>query len=73
MDFKTIALTRQSCREYDPSRDVEEEKLQAVLEMVRLAPSACNALTACLNCPGVVRSKLEMRITPTVLSSVFVK
>ncbi len=42
MDFKTIALTRQSCREYDPSRDVEDEKIQAVLEMVRLAPSACN-------------------------------
>lgn len=42
MDFKTIALTRQSCREFDPNRTVEDEKLQAVLEMLRLAPSACN-------------------------------
>ena len=50
MDFMTIAQTRQSCRSYDP-RPVEEEKLQAILEAVRLAPSACNGqpyhLTVC--------------------------
>jgi nitroreductase len=50
MDFMTIAQTRQSCRSYD-SRPVEEEKLQAILEAVRLAPSACNGqpyhLTVC--------------------------
>lgn len=51
MDFLSIAKTRQSCRSYDENRPVEEEKLQAVLEAVRLAPSACNGqpyhLTVC--------------------------
>ena len=42
MDFTTIAQQRQSCRKYDPLRPVEEEKLQAILEAGRLAPSACN-------------------------------
>ncbi len=42
MDFLQIANTRQSCRSYDSQRPVEEEKLQAILEAVRLAPSACN-------------------------------
>lgn len=41
MNFNEIALQRQSCRSYDP-RPVEEEKLRAVLEAARLAPSACN-------------------------------
>ena len=43
MDFLTIANTRQSCRSYDKTRPVEQEKLDAVLEAFRLAPSACNA------------------------------
>lgn len=42
MDFLKIANTRQSCRSYDESRPVEDEKLAAVLEAARLAPSACN-------------------------------
>ncbi len=42
MDFLQIANTRQSCRSYDRQHPVEEEKLQAILEAVRLAPSACN-------------------------------
>lgn len=44
MNFTEIALTRQSCRNYDPDRPVESEKLHAVLESARLAPSACNGL-----------------------------
>ena len=51
MNFLEIANTRQSCRSYDESRPVEQEKLDAVLEAVRLAPSACNGqpyhLTVC--------------------------
>ena len=43
MNFTEIAKNRQSCRSYDEARPVEEEKLQAVLEAARLAPSACNA------------------------------
>ncbi len=42
MNFLQIAKTRQSCRSYDESRCVEEEKLAAVLEAAQLAPSACN-------------------------------
>jgi len=42
MNFTEIALTRQSCRSYDSSRPVEQEKLLAVLEAARLSPSACN-------------------------------
>ena len=42
MDFLEIAKNRQSCRNYDPDRPVEPEKLNAVLEAARLAPSACN-------------------------------
>ena len=42
MNFTEIALTRQSCRSYDPCRVVEKEKLEAILAAARLAPSACN-------------------------------
>lgn len=42
MNFMEVANARQSCRSYDPERPVEAEKLQAVLEAARLAPSACN-------------------------------
>ena len=42
MNFAEIAHARQSCRSYDASRAVEEEKLQAILASARLSPSACN-------------------------------
>lgn len=42
MNFIEIAKERQSCRSYDPTREVEGEKLEAILEAARLAPSACN-------------------------------
>ena len=42
MNFTEIAENRQSCRKYDPTRMVEEEKLQRILASARLAPSACN-------------------------------
>ena len=51
VNFLEIAQKRQSCRKYDAARPVEQEKLDAVLEAVRLAPSACNGqpyhLTVC--------------------------
>ena len=43
MNFTEIALARQSCRSYDETRAVEEEKLSAILEAAQLAPSACNS------------------------------
>lgn len=51
MNFTEIAINRQSCRSYDEERAVEPEKLEAILEAVRLSPSACNGqpyhLTVC--------------------------
>lgn len=51
MGFLKIAQQRQRCRSYDTNRTVEPEKLNAVLEAARLAPSACNGqpylLTVC--------------------------
>ena len=61
MDFLEIANHRQSCRGYDPDRAVEREKLEAILEAVRLAPSACNAqpyhLTVCRGEPAKAVAK----------------
>ncbi len=42
MNFTEIAKTRQSCRSYDSTRAVEQEKLDAILQSARLSPSACN-------------------------------
>ena len=42
MNFLEIAENRQSCRNYDPARAVEPEKLEAILNVARLSPSACN-------------------------------
>ena len=42
MNFLEIAALRQSCRSYDEAKAVEPEKLDAVLEALRLSPSACN-------------------------------
>ena len=42
MNFMEIACARQSCRSYEKDRDVEAEKITAMLEAARLAPSACN-------------------------------
>lgn len=51
MNFLEIANVRQSCRKYDGARAVEREKLDAMLEAARIAPSACNGqpylLTVC--------------------------
>ncbi len=43
MNFTEIAKNRQSCRSYSKDREVEPEKLEAILEAARLAPSACNS------------------------------
>ena len=61
MNFTEIALARQSCRKYDPTREVEREKLEAILEAARLSPSACNGqpyhVTVCRG--GVAREVAE--------------
>jgi len=51
LNFTEIANNRYSCRSYDELREVEEDKLTAILESATLAPSACNSqpylLTVC--------------------------
>ena len=51
MNFTEIANTRQSCRNFDSSKTVEQEKIDLIIESARLAPSACNGqpyfLTVC--------------------------
>lgn len=42
MNFTEIAQNRQSCRNYDSTREVEKSKLDAILNSARLSPSACN-------------------------------
>lgn len=42
MDFLDIANIRESCRSYDNTRDIENEKLEKILNAAQLAPSACN-------------------------------
>ena len=43
MNFSEIAKTRQSCRFFDSTKQVEDEKIQAILESTIISPSACNA------------------------------
>ncbi len=43
MNFNEIAKNRQSCRYFDNTKQVEDEKIKAILESTVLSPSACNA------------------------------
>lgn len=43
MDFLDLVSSRQSVRAFDPERIVEKEKLERIIEIARLSPSACNA------------------------------
>ncbi len=56
MNFMEIAEARQSCRAYDETKEVEQEKLEAILEAARIAPSACNGqpykITVCKGEPA---------------------
>ena len=42
MNFTEIATTRQPCRNFDVTKPVEKEKIDAILSSARIAPSACN-------------------------------
>lgn len=64
MNFLEIAQKRQSCRAYDANREVEQEKLDSVLEAVRLAPSACNGQPYRLTvCRGELATEVEKATT----------
>lgn len=82
MNFLEIAQIRQSCRGYDEGREVEQEKLEAILEAARLAPSACNGqpykITVCrgqaakdvaLACRGVGMNKFAVQAPVCIVLS----
>ncbi len=59
MNFSEIAKNRQSCRNYNPERAVEQEKLDSILESARLSPSACNGQPYHISvCKGVAAKKV---------------
>ncbi|MBQ9857881.1 MAG: nitroreductase family protein [Oscillospiraceae bacterium] len=60
MNFTEIANARQSCRSYDETREVEQEKLDAILNAARIAPSACNSQPYHITvCRGETATKVE--------------
>lgn len=82
MNFLEIANARQSCRAYDEGREVEREKLDAILEAARLAPSACNGqpyrITVCrgqaakdvaLSCRGMGMNKFAVQAPVCIVVS----
>lgn len=42
-DLLSLIRHRQSCRNFDPARFVEKEKLMDILQAAALSPSACNS------------------------------
>ncbi len=82
MNFLEIAKNRQSCRSYDETKAVEQQKLEAILEAARLAPSACNGqpyhLTVCtgdaarevaLACRGLGMNKFAVQAPVCIVVS----
>ena len=82
MNFLEIAQARQSCRAYDETKAVEPEKLEAILEAARIAPSACNGqpykITVCkgetakevaLACRGLGMNKFATQAPITLVIS----
>lgn len=59
MNFREIAEQRQSCRAYASEKMVEKEKLDAILEVARLSPSACNGQPYHITvCTGEIAKKV---------------
>ncbi len=60
MRFADITTTRQSCRSYDETKMVEEEKIKAIIKAAQLAPSACNGQPYFFTvCKGEVAKQVE--------------
>ena len=61
MNFTEIVNNRQSCRKYNAGRELEKEKIDAILESARLSPSACNGqpyhITVCYGEKAVAVAK----------------
>lgn len=42
MEFEKLINLRESCRNFDSLKDVEDEKIRKIIESSNLSPSACN-------------------------------
>ena len=75
MNFTEIANNRQSCRNYNPNKEVEQEKLERILSTARLSPSACNGqpyfITVCRgeNAKKVAKATQGMGMNKFALSA----
>ncbi len=64
MNFLEIANARQSCRNFNPEKTVEKEKIDKILEVARLSPSACNGQPYHINvCCGETAKKVAKATT----------
>ncbi len=43
MNFSEISKNRQSCRSFNPEKEITDDVIKKILECAALAPSACNA------------------------------
>lgn len=72
MNFNEIAVNRQSCRSFDPNRNVEQHKLDAILNSAILSPSACNGqpyyISVCRNrsAKSIAEAAMHMGRNPFV-------
>lgn len=48
-DFLNLVLERQACRKFD-GREIEQDKLEKICRLARLAPSACNSQPSKMYC-----------------------
>ncbi len=64
MNFNEIAINRQSCRNFDGTKAVEKEKIDNILEIARLSPSACNGQPYHITvCSGETAKKVAKETT----------
>ena len=66
MNFEMLVNQRQSTRSYDANRSVETQKIEEILQAVRLSPSACNGQPYHLTVVRGEKAKLVARATTSM-------
>ena len=60
MEFEKLINLRESCRNFDPEKDVDDEKIRKIIESSILSPSACNGQPYFFTvCKGDMAKKVE--------------
>ncbi len=60
MEFEKLINLRESCRNFDPKKDVDDEKIRKIIESSILSPSACNGQPYFFTvCKGDMAKKVE--------------